>query len=89
MKTKLTLSIDESVVRKARAHSKRTGLSVSAMVEEYLRSIAGSTGEGSWARSVNGSMADGFTEESVERNDRLGFLLRKYAGGRKAKGRAA
>lgn len=89
MKAKLTLSIDASVVRKARAHSKRTGQSVSAMVEEYLRSISGSAGEGSWARSVNGGMADSFTEESVERNDRLGILLRKYAGGRKAKGRAA
>lgn len=89
MKTKLTLSIEESVIRKARAHAKRTGRSVSAMVEEYLRSIAGSSGEGSWARSVNGSLADGFTEEDFERNDRLGILLRKYGGGRKAKGRAA
>ena len=37
MKTKLTLNIDEAVVRKARVLSKRRKRSISAIVEDYLQ----------------------------------------------------
>jgi len=38
--SKLTLSIDERVVSRAKRYAKRRGISVSAMVETYLASVA-------------------------------------------------
>jgi hypothetical protein len=39
MKTKLTLRMDESIVRKAKMEAKRRGKSVSRMVAEFFESI--------------------------------------------------
>lgn len=36
MKVKLNLSIDEDVVRRAKAYAKKTKTSISKMVQEYL-----------------------------------------------------
>jgi Family of unknown function (DUF6364) len=38
--SKLTLSVDERVVSRAKRHAKRHGVSVSKMVENYLASVA-------------------------------------------------
>ena len=38
--SKLTLSVDERVVSRAKRYAKRRGISVSAMVETYLASVA-------------------------------------------------
>jgi Family of unknown function (DUF6364) len=38
--SKLTLSVDHKVVSRAKRYAKRTGVSVSAMVEAYLASVA-------------------------------------------------
>jgi hypothetical protein len=38
--SKLTLSVDERVVLRAKRYAKRRGVSVSAIVEAYLASIA-------------------------------------------------
>lgn len=39
MNTKLTLSIDETVIRDAKIFAKKKNLSVSSLVENYLQSI--------------------------------------------------
>jgi hypothetical protein len=39
--SKLTLSVDAQVVSRAKRYAKRRGVSVSAMVEAYLASVAG------------------------------------------------
>lgn len=39
MNTKLTLRMDESIVRKAKIEAKRRGKSVSRMVSEFIESI--------------------------------------------------
>ena len=39
MNTKLTLRMDENIVRKAKMEAKRRGKSVSQMVAEYIESI--------------------------------------------------
>jgi hypothetical protein len=38
--SKLTLTVDEAVIAKAKEHAAARGTSVSALVEEYLRLIA-------------------------------------------------
>ena len=39
MLTKLTLSVDKSVIERAKAYAKQTGRSLSELVESYLESI--------------------------------------------------
>ncbi len=39
MTTKLTLSIEESIIKRAKSYAKGTGKSLSEIVEEYLDSI--------------------------------------------------
>jgi hypothetical protein len=45
--SKLTLSVDERVVSQAKRYAKRRGISVSAMVEAYLASVAEKSDESS------------------------------------------
>ena len=45
MDTKLTLTIEQSVIEKAKVHAKQKGQSLSDMVENYLRSVTHSTGQ--------------------------------------------
>jgi uncharacterized protein DUF6364 len=44
--SKLTLSVDERVVSRAKRYAKRCGISVSAMVETYLASVAETSDKG-------------------------------------------
>lgn len=39
MKKKLTLTIDESVIKQAKAYAKKQGRSLSAVVENYLKAL--------------------------------------------------
>ena len=39
MKTKLTLSVDKSIVEKAKKYAKSNGKSLSSIIEEYLKSL--------------------------------------------------
>ena len=39
MNTKLTLTIDESVVKQAKAYAKKQGRSLSVIVENYLKDV--------------------------------------------------
>lgn len=45
MNTKLTLSIEASVIERAKAYAKEQGRSLSNVVEEYLKSISTKTDE--------------------------------------------
>jgi Family of unknown function (DUF6364) len=55
---KLTLSVDDRVVSRAKQYAKRRGVSVSAMVEAYLAAVAEprstTAGDASILRSVRG-----------------------------------
>lgn len=39
MSTKLTLTIDESVIKKAKAYAEKQGSSLSAIVKNYLKAV--------------------------------------------------
>lgn len=45
MNTKLTLSIDTSVIAQAKEYAARQGRSLSDLVENYLKSVAGNPNE--------------------------------------------
>ncbi|EOR93652.1 hypothetical protein ADIARSV_3161 [Arcticibacter svalbardensis MN12-7] len=39
MTTKLTLTVDETVIKKAKSYSKQTGRSLSELIEKYLETL--------------------------------------------------
>lgn len=41
MTTKLTLTVDDSVIKKAKSYAKNTGRSLSALIESYLETLTG------------------------------------------------
>ena len=41
MSTKLTLTIEDAVIRQAKAYARRKGQSLSGIVENYLKAISG------------------------------------------------
>jgi len=64
---KLTLSVDDSVVSRAKHYAKRRGLSISAMVEAYLAAVAEPPGPATGAppilRSVRGVLKNADIDE--------------------------
>jgi hypothetical protein len=65
--SKLTLSVDARVVSRAKQYAKRTGLSVSKMVETYLAAVADppspSAGDAPILQSVRGILKNANTGE--------------------------
>ena len=47
MTSKLTLSVDEKIIRQAKKYAKETGNSLSGMVESYLRTVTEKSPDGS------------------------------------------
>jgi predicted transcriptional regulator len=45
MKTKLTITVDRELVPKAKRYARARGMSLSAVIEDALRSLAGDEGE--------------------------------------------
>ena len=64
---KLTLSVDDEVVSRAKQYAKRRGVSVSEMVEAYLAAVAeppsSATGAAPILRMVRGVLKDADIEE--------------------------
>jgi hypothetical protein len=75
---KLTLSVDESVVGRAKEYAAARGTSVSRLVEDYLRLIAEDAGQGKaatpilarWRGALEGARSDG--------RDYRRYLEKKY-----------
>ncbi len=78
MQAKLTLSIDPSVVVRAKRYAKRSGMSVSQMVEAYLdtvtRKAAGEAPETPVLNSLRGILK-GADPDAYRKH-----LLKKYLG---------
>jgi hypothetical protein len=74
--SKLTLSVDQDVVARAKRHAKRHGISVSQMVETYLAAVAGPPASAApdtpVLRAVRGSL------KKADPEDYKKFLTAKY-----------
>ena len=61
--SKLTLSVDERVIARAKRYAKQSGVSISQLVESYLNGVAGSPSPTPLGapilRSVRGSLKKG------------------------------
>lgn len=76
MQAKLTLSIDPAVIVRAKRYSKKSGVSISQMVQTYLdtvsRTAAHENGNASFAESFRGILKKG------GREDYRAHLVKKY-----------
>ena len=76
MQTKLTLSIDPSVVVRAKRYAKKSGVSISQMVEAYLDTVTASEApdreSSSFAASFRGILKTG------DREEYRAHLVKKY-----------
>lgn len=75
MKKKLTLSIEESIVRKAKANSRRQGKSVSEFFEEVVEKATSRTKpeRTAWSDLWGGTLK--LTDADAAREDRMGRLV--------------
>jgi hypothetical protein len=75
MKTKLTLSVDEALVRETKRYASRKGLSLSQVVESALRDLAGSVvSAGSFAGRWRGRFAPARKDSARYRHLRRQYL---------------
>ncbi|MCO5275388.1 MAG: DUF6364 family protein [Flavobacteriales bacterium] len=74
-KTKLTLSVEESTVRKAKAAGKRSGKSVSELFTEAVERSTSQAPRRSWSAKWGGTLT--FTDADLLRDDRVGRMARK------------
>jgi hypothetical protein len=77
MSTKLTLTIEDAVIRQAKAYARRRGQSLSGIVENYLKAISSGTEPGAAVpdpavRALRGSFkAPASTDYKKELGDAL------------------
>ncbi len=75
MTTKLTLSVEADVIRRAKRHARAHGTSVSHLVEQFLTLVSAPPGERAATpalRALRGTLAGG------SREDHRRYLVEKY-----------
>ena len=78
MNTKLTLRIDEAVVRKAKMEAKRRGKSVSRMVAEFIESIGSRPESEKLLPPTTASLVGILKGQEISENDYKEHLREKY-----------
>lgn len=73
--TKLTLSVDEALVEKARAYSRRRGTSISQMVSRFLAALP-EEGQEEYTPTVRRLL--GIARGGPDQEDYHRYLLEKY-----------
>ena len=79
MTTKLTLSIEENTVEKAKILSLKRGKSISKMVEEYLNSITDKQeNKESAVQKLSGVLKNKIPDNIELKKTKMGYLKKKY-----------
>ena len=78
MNTKLTLRIDEAVVRKAKMEAKRRGKSVSRMVSDFIESIGSQPDLKKVLPPTTASLIGILKGQKISENDYKKHLREKY-----------
>lgn len=78
MNTKLTLRIDEAIVRKAKMEAKRRGKSVSRMVAEFIESIGSRPDSEKILPPITASLVGILKGQEISEDDYKAHLREKY-----------
>lgn len=76
MKKKLTLSVDDAIIREARAESKRTGKSISVIFSARFRRARTKRKKPTWSERWGGSLGT-LTDADLQRDDKLGEMAKR------------
>lgn len=79
MQTKLTLRMEEELIRQAKAYARRTGKSVSGLVADYFSQLSGPADTSSAPRSpAVRSLVGALRGKDLTEDDYRGHLRRKH-----------
>lgn len=79
MATKLTLSIDEKVIERAKKISHQKGKSISKLVEEYLDSLSRKNeSKSSTVQKLSGILRNKVPENVEWRKEKMSYLKKRY-----------
>lgn len=78
MTVKLTLSIDEDTIQRAKVFSAKTGKSISKMVEEYLDTLGGVDKNTSSVKKISGLLKDKVPADANWKDIKEAYLKEKY-----------
>jgi hypothetical protein len=78
MQTKLTLRLDDSLIRRAKKMANRRGKSVSQMVSDYFSSLEGSKASPELS-PLTQSMLGSLKEKKVSEQDYMSYLEKKHS----------
>ena len=81
MQTKLTLRLDDQLVRQAKQHAKQTGCSVSQMVADYFSAIVSVESQPSTLTPKVSRLMGALEGAGVDQADYHAHLERKYLEG--------
>lgn len=78
MTVKLTLSIEEDTVLRAKMLSAKTGKSISKIVEDYLNSLQSDDKQQSATKKISGLLKDKFPADVDWKDIKAAYLKEKY-----------
>ena len=81
MQTKLTLRLDDQLIRQAKRHAKRAGCSVSQMVADYFSAIVSMESQPSTLAPKVSQLMGALEDTGLDEADYHAHLERKYLEG--------
>ncbi|MEP6512393.1 MAG: DUF6364 family protein [Parafilimonas sp.] len=78
MLTKLTLSINEQVIKKAKLVSRNRGKSLSRIVEDYLQSLSSDTEKNSSFKKLSGVLKNKIPPDVDLKKEKGKYINKKY-----------
>ena len=80
MNTKLTLNLDKSIIEDAKSYATKNSMSLSRLIENYLKSITNSSDTSKTVSPLVESLTGVISSENIEeRKDYRDFLNEKYS----------
>ena len=79
MNTKLTLNLEDEIVKEAKSYAKKNNVSLSKLIENYLNSLTKSPAESKRISPLVESLTGVIPNETDERKDYRDFLTEKYS----------
>ena len=78
MKTKLTLRMDDALIRRAKSEAQRRGKSVSLMLSEYIDILGKSSLETEKTPPITASLLGVLRGKSISEQDYKKYRMKKY-----------
>jgi hypothetical protein len=83
METKLTLKLDQSVIKSAKKYAENNNRSLSRLVEDYFKNLSSETAQGEdyppLIKKLSGVLSENDLKKLSKEDDRVKYILRGNA----------